>query len=234
MKRLLVVAAAIVASAVFVPVQAEAKSRGDLVVIGDSISDPVFFKGRGGDPAKMWWAKLGRKTHTTPRVYAERGSGYTKPGKCRTTTIGQRITKRSIAKRIRAAQIVVVAAGVNDFSRCVFRPDRTHYQKETTAEELDKAIETTFNDLDRGIAKNSRVIITAPYGSRPSLRPYRERLVQSLVSHAKKHRFQYVDTAHGTIWGKARAKDRVHPTAVGMQRMYREIYTSSNLRRRFP
>ncbi|WP_194839887.1 SGNH/GDSL hydrolase family protein [Aeromicrobium yanjiei] len=210
-----------------------AKSRGDLVVIGDSISDAAFFKTLGGKPDQMWWAKLGRKTRTTPRVYAERGSGYTRPGKCVTTTIGQRIGRKAMATRMNKAKIVVIAAGVNDYRKCVFRADGTYYLAPTSGEEVEEAISAAFDELDAAVTYEAKVIITAPYGSRPELKQYRERLVRSLRAHSEEHGFQYVDTAHGTLWGKSKSRDRIHPTAKGMQRLYRDIYMKSNLRKRF-
>lgn len=232
MKRLALLIAAIM-TATLLSSPAEARSKGRIVVIGDSVSDLKTYKGSGNNPKTIWWKRISRAAHLTPYVHAERGSGYSKPGKCVGTTIGQRINHPKIARRLKKAAVVVIAAGINDRHECIFHEGGGHHVIALKDELLEAAIAQAMIDLDALVKDNTRVYITVPIGPRPKLKPYRKRITTLLSKYAAQHGFTYVKADGGVLGGK-RTSDGVHPNAAGHKALYRHLYLKTSMSKRYP
>jgi lysophospholipase L1-like esterase len=233
MRRLALLVALLAAAPLVLMAPAQARSKGQMVVIGDSISDVDFYASRGNAAKTIWWKKISKAGHLSPYVYAERGSGYAVPGKCVGTTIDQRINRPAVTRRLQKASVVIVAAGVNDRHECNVTEGSSSKWQALTDEKLEAAIAQTMTDLDAVVEHNERVFITVPYGPRKDYRPYRARITRLLKTYSALHGFTYVKTDGGVLSGK-RTKDGIHPNAKGSQALYRHIYEQTVLKKRFP
>lgn len=208
-----------------------------LVVIGDSISDPALYNDRSGSTHRAWWSFLRSKTRLEPHIYAQRGSGYGKPGSCNgatpTTTFDQRITYPSIAKRLAAAKVVVIEGGINDYLECVQGEDGNYVGQPADPDRRAAAVEAAMQHLDDLVKANSRVFVIVPWGPRPDFLSYHDAITQLVRTTAEAHGFTYVNMADGTLT-ETNTRDGVHPNEAGSRAMYGQLYYTTDLRIRFP
>jgi lysophospholipase L1-like esterase len=205
-----------------------------MVVLGDSISDPGVYNDRRDSVNRAWWSYLSSKTGLQVSVFAQRGSGYLKLGKCTSSTIDGRVTDAPIAARLATAAVIVIEAGVNDYDECVPDGDGGMKLQPSTPAHRWTAINQTMTDLDKIVATNSRVYVTVPWGPRESIASHRDEIVPVVANATKAHGFQYVDMADGVVLNAQNTKDGIHPNAIGTVDMYRALYQKSDLHTRFP
>lgn len=216
------------AATVLAPSASQASSHRGLVVIGDSVSSKDYYVRTGYRAKTIWWAKLGRRTGLVPASYSERGSGYTHKGKCQTTSFGERVAAHT--KELAVAKSIVLAGGVNDWREC----NEEGRLVRIAPERRQALIAATLDAVDAVVERDSRVIVTVPWGTYEPIEEYREVITTEIRDLALAHGFQYVDTAHGTL-GKGRVHNgTIHPNEKGSQALYRAIYLTSDLHTRYP
>lgn len=215
---------------------AEAKTRGSLVVLGDSIS--AYYNNKSGSQNRAWWSYLASKTQLKPVVLAEGGSGFTRRGRvtryekgCQGTTLHERLQKSKNRAQIKKAKVVVIMAGVNDPRKCAY-PDtksRAEYTlAPTTKEEVSKAVRVTMREIKRirGAKRMKSVYVTVPWGEH---RPEDKGWVTSAVkAGAKKYRAQYVNTS-SALTSPQRRKDHTHPNRAGSKALYNVFVKRSSI-----
>lgn len=217
------------------PSAAKGKQR-TMVVIGDSIT--WRYNNVHGSASRGWWSYLGSKLHLKVVRHAERGSGYGRRGKksdgsnsCKGTTFAARLTKKKVRRDIKAARVVILAGGVNDYRRCRWDPTEKRWRlAPSNPATIERQITLTMTRLAALRRRPTSVFVTAPWGSGKGVAADKEWITQLIEAEAKRHGFRYVDTAHGTLNGK-RTNDGVHPNAAGNLRLYRDIYRHSDIAR---
>ncbi len=210
-----------------------------MVVIGDSITST--YNDRRGSNRRGWWSYLGSKLKVRVITHAERGSGYGKHGKshdgstrCIGTTFEQRLHDPVVRRDLRAARVVVIAGGVNDFMTCTALPGGGHVLVPSSPEVLRAQVGRTLalvNAIRPG--KRSSVYVTVPYGPAASRAANKTWIVSTIRDAAVTAGFGYVDTAGLTLAGP-RTHDGCHPNARGSRRMYRDFLTGSDIIRWAP
>ncbi|WP_082530556.1 SGNH/GDSL hydrolase family protein [Aeromicrobium sp. Root344] len=214
---------------------AGASTTPTMVVIGDSITsrhnDTV------GSASRGWWSYLGSKLELRVIRHAVRGSGYGKRGKandgtdvCGRSTFRQRLENATVAQHVKAARVVIVEGGINDYMTCV-RKDGEWDQVRSTESEVKVQIHATMVRLaELRASAPSSVYVTAPFGPFAPADRTKAWILPFLKAEAEAAGFHYVDTAHGTLYGD-RTSDKVHPNAAGNVRLYRDLYTNGAMYR---
>lgn len=223
-----------VGGTVFAP-SSQAGTTPTMVIIGDSITSR--YNNTVGSSNRGWWSYLGDKLDLRVIRHAYRGSGYGKRGKdadgtnvCERSTFAMRLLNSTVASNVKAARVVIVAGGVNDFMTCVKR-DGVWRQVPSTRETVELEVHKTMERLAAlRPTRRSSVFITAPFGPFEPVAATKAWLVPFIEAEAKAAGFQYVDTAHGTLYGD-RTNDRVHPNAAGNKQLYRDLYNKGSMAR---
>jgi lysophospholipase L1-like esterase len=206
-----------------------------MVIIGDSIT--ARYNDIVGSTSRGWWSYLGDKLDLRVIRHAERGSGFGKRGKsadgtnvCGGTTFYERLKRTTVVANVKAARVVIVAGGVNDYMTCVYR-DGAWKQVASTRADVEYEIHRTMLRLAelRPTSKSS-VYITAPFGPYEPVAATKAWIVPFIQAEAKAAGFRYVDTANGTLYGN-RTDDQVHPNAAGNLQLYRDLYNNGSMER---
>ena len=199
-----------------------------MVIIGDSIT--ARYSNTVGSSNRGWWSYLGDKLDLRVIRHAERGSGFGKRGKfadgtgvCEGTTFSGRLLRTTVAQDVKAARLVIVAGGVNDYMTCVFK-DGAWRQVASTRAQVELEVHRTMERIAAlRPTRRSSVYITAPFGPFEPVAATKAWLVPFIEAEAKSFGFRYVDTANGTLYGD-RTSDQIHPNAAGNLQLYRDLY----------
>ena len=206
-----------------------------MVIIGDSIT--ARYSNTVGSTNRGWWSYLGDKLDLRVIRHAERGSGFGKRGKaadgtgvCEGTTFSGRLLKTAVVQDVKAARMVIVAGGVNDFKTCVLK-DGVWTQVPSTRAKVEFEIHRTMERIAAlRPTRRSSVYITAPFGPYEPAAATKAWLVPFMEAEAKAAGFRYVDTAHGTLYAD-RTSDQIHPNSAGNLQLYRDLYTKGTMSR---
>jgi lysophospholipase L1-like esterase len=226
--RVAAFAATVLMAAVTAPAltgtSAQAASSKDptIVVIGDSITS--FYNDSSSSSKRGWWSFLGSRLKLKEIRYASSGSGFARGQGCRGSTFASRITLAEVEKAIRRARVVVIAGGVNDYQQCVDGKNQPYDRAR-----LNGAVRVTMTRM-AALTSASRVYVTAPWGPAAKIKPARNDITSIIKTQALAAGFQYVDTAHGTLWD-GRTSDGIHPNLAGSKQIYRDLVARSDILR---
>jgi lysophospholipase L1-like esterase len=206
-----------------------------MVIIGDSIT--WRYNNTVGSSQRGWWSYLGDKLDLRVIRHAERASGYGKRGKagdgthvCQGTTFYGRLLRPTVVANVKAARVVIVEGGVNDYLTCVYRDGAWHMVPSTRATVEYEIHRTMLRLAAIRPTRKSSVYITAPFGPYQPAAATKAWLTPFLEAEAKAAGFRYVDTAHGTLYGN-RTSDQIHPNKAGNVQLYRDLYSKGSMAR---
>lgn len=224
----MVTAASVTLGSALLAPPSQAATTPTMVVIGDSIT----WRGDNipGSTNRGWWSYLGRELGLRIIRHAERGSGFGKRGKaadgtsvCGGSTFYSRLDRPAVAADVTAARLVIVAGGVNDMYRCVYR-NGAWSQVPTSEGQLKRDVHRTMLRLaELRPTRRSSVYITAPYGPFAAGAAAKTWIVPLIKAEALAAGFRYVDTSRGTLDGD-RTDDGVHPNYAGNLRLFHDLY----------
>ena len=218
------------------PSQAALSTR-TMVVIGDSISsgasNHVAYNNIVGSAWRGWWSFLGADTGLRPVVYAEPGSGYSRPGKnadgtgaCTGSTFEKRLKRDSVATQVKAARIVVLEGGINDYRK--INADGTCSTATLTQAGLEAQLRPYVHSTMKRLAAMRKdpktVYVTVPWGR--NSKEWRTTITGVIRSEALSFGFRYIDTATSTLVDKSRTYDGTHPNLAGSKAIAAALYRS--------
>ncbi len=214
-----------------------ALSTRTMVVLGDSISGGASnhtpYNNTVGSSWRGWWSFVGASTDLRPVVYAEPGSGYSRPGKhadgtgaCTGSTFEKRLKRDSVAKQVRAARVVVLEGGINDYRK--INSDGTCSRLTMTYAELEAQlrpyVHATMQRL-AGLRKDPKTVyVTTPWGI--NSREWRTTITGVIKSEALSFGFRYIDTSTSTLASRSRTYDGTHPNLAGSKAIAAAVYRS--------
>lgn len=214
-----------------------ALSPNTMVVIGDSISSGASnhapYNNTVGSKWRGWWSFLGASTGLRPVIYAEPGSGYTRPGKnadgtgaCTGSTFERRLKRLSVATQVKAAKIVVLEGGINDYRK--INADGSCSSATLTQAGLEAQLRPYVHSTMKRLAAMRKdpktVYVTVPWGR--NVTQWRATIASVIKSEALSFGFRYIDTATSTLVDKSRTYDGTHPTESGSRAIATALYRS--------
>lgn len=175
-----------------------------IVVVGDSIT--ANYNDKSGDKRQGWWSIVGHRYGAKVRTYAQRGSGYLRPGLgCK----GDRFVDRGRVFIDKPPSFLIVEGGRNDWATCehghlAVAPDSVVRQA------VDRYLETLKSYLPR----STRIIVIGPPWG-PLDPENGARVTRIVESAAKRHGLQFVSMTGALT--RDRVVDGVHPNHAGSQ-----------------
>jgi lysophospholipase L1-like esterase len=187
---------------------ARRKPAGTLMVIGDSLSRT--FNDKPGSLRQGFWSMLAKEVGARPRLAAQGGAGFVKPGltRCKGRTFAEQLARDVVRRRVVNADALIIEGGRNDTRTCHGRGF-----VDVTTEQLRAEVNAFMDQVEalRGGSDDCTIVIT-PWG--PKGPDERRRITPVVHRAAKRHGFHFVDTV-GLISGTNAADDGVHPTHSG-------------------
>lgn len=175
-----------------------------VLVVGDSISS--WYSNDPGSPSQAWWSLLARGLGASSvKVSAEGGSGLSMTGNsCQGTSF------RSRLRFVRAADILIVQGGRNDYKRCTVT-DRTILatpaQTQAGIQAYVSALKTRVTQLGM---RPDQVWFVSPWGTRDRAIGYQ---IQAYIRTAATGAgFHYVETP---VLSTRLTSDGTHPSRAG-------------------
>ena len=234
---LLTVLATVLAGMLVASPSQAALSPRTMVVLGDSISsgasNHVPYNNTVGSTWRGWWSFLGASTSLRPVIYAEPGSGYSRPGKnadgtgaCTGSTFEKRLKRDSVATQVRAAQIVVLEGGLNDYRK--INADGTCSSSTLSQADLETQLRPYVHSTMKRLAAMRKdpktVYVTVPWGR--NVTEFRTTITSVIKSEALSFGFRYIDTATSTLVDRSRTYDGTHPNESGSRAIASALYRS--------
>ena len=191
-----------------------------LMVIGDSLARA--YGDQAGSPREGFWSMVAREVRAEPRVVAQGGSGFVKPGlsRCKGRNFLEQLSRPSVRERFAQAGAVIVEGGRNDTRVCT---GHGHFSHVSTAE-LRRAVDAFMDEAQQLRGKDDCTIVVTPWG--PKGADERARITPVIRRSARRHGFTFVDTV-GLLDERTTQADGVHPNRAGNRAVSDAILSDS-------
>ena len=192
-----------------------AQSEDTLMVIGDSIARA--YVDEPGSERQGFWSMLAHEIDAKPRMAAQGGAGFVKPGlsRCKGRTFAQQLARPKIRDLVSNAGVLIIEGGRNDTRTCHKRGFA-----DVTTEQLRAAVDRFMSDaaaLRAGSVGCTLVVV--PWG--PKGQRERSRITPVIRESARNHGLDFIDT-HGVL-NDENTRDGVHPDLAGNVALTQEI-----------
>ena len=193
----------------------EVHSEDTLMVIGDSIARA--YVDQPGSERQGFWSMLAREIDARPKMAAQGGAGFVKPGlsRCKGRTFTQQLARPKIRDLVSNAGVLIIEGGRNDTRTCHKRGFA-----DVTTEQLRAAVDQFMSEaaaLRAGSAGCTLVVV--PWG--PKGQKERTRITPVIKESARNHGLHFIDT-HGVL-NYENTSDGVHPDLAGNVALTQQI-----------
>ena len=192
-----------------------AQSEDTLMVIGDSIARA--YVDQPGSERQGFWSMLAREIDAKPKMAAQGGAGFVKPGlsRCKGRTFTQQLARPKIRDLVASAGVVIIEGGRNDTRTC-----RKRGFADVTTDQLRAAVDEFMSEAAALRAGSTGcTLVVVPWG--PKGQAQRERITPVIRKSARNHGLTFVDTTG--VLNYENTSDGVHPDLAGNVALTQEI-----------